>query len=111
MKVIVEVKQPTGDVRSGNAKATGKPYKMAEQEVAVFIPGSDYPVVGKRDIYVPQDKQAGTFGEPEWMKPGRYSVDVKIRADRFNRIEPVIDWRHAQPFQEAAKPQPTARAA
>lgn len=103
MQVQVEVKQATGEIRQGQSRSTGKPYKMAEQEVAVFMPGADYPVVAKRDIYVPKERD-GTFGEPEWMKPGRYSVQIVARPDRYGRLEVVFDFRNAKPLTPAAVP-------
>lgn len=95
----VEVKDAVGTVQNGISRKTGKPYAMAEQRVAMFVPGADYPVVGPRDIFVPRNPD-GSFREPEWMAPGRYEVPVKLINGDFGRVTSVIDWRSVKPLQQ-----------
>lgn len=92
MKCIVEVKQAVGDVREGISN--GKPWKMASQQCAITMPGADFPVPGKREIFIPKDRHTGIIGEPEWMKPGRYEVAVVVKPDKFGTLLPMFDWRH-----------------
>lgn len=93
MQIIIEVKQARGDVREG--VSNNKPWKMARQNVAVFVPGNDYPLAGQREIYVSKNKD-GTLGEPEFMNPGRYTCELAVKLDKWGVIIPIIEWRTAR---------------
>lgn len=100
MLLKVEVKQPVGEVKSGVSSKTGKPYTMADQEVAVFVPGEDYPVVMRADVSVPDKGELA--GKPQWYKPGLYSAKLKIGTDRFGGPDCRINFRSMQPVVAAA---------
>ena len=94
MKAIVEVKSATGEVREGISNGRG--WKMATQMVSVLMPGADFGVPGKRDIYIPKDRGTGQFGNPEWMRPGRYEVSISCKPDKFGTLQLQFDWRSAR---------------
>lgn len=101
MEVIVEVKQTQGELRTGTSPRTGKPYAMATQDVAVFVPGEDYPVVMRADVSVPD--RGDLAGQPQWYKPGRYTAKVKFAASRFGDPDIRILFRTMTPVVDAQR--------
>jgi len=72
----IEVKSSEVKVKSGNAKRTGKPYTIREQEAYLHVPGAAYP---ERCVLNLEDDQ-----EP--YAPGIYETSNELYVGDFGRL-------------------------
>jgi len=72
----IEVKNSEVKVKSGNAKRTGRPYTIREQEAYLHVPGAAYP---ERCVLNLEDDQ-----EP--YAPGIYETSNELYVGDFGRL-------------------------
>jgi len=72
----IEVKSSEVKVKSGNAKRTGRPYTIREQEAYLHVPGAAYP---ERCVLNLEDDQ-----EP--YAPGIYETSNELYVGDFGRL-------------------------
>lgn len=101
MELRVEVKAAHGEVKSGISSKTQKPYTLADQEVAVFVPGENYPTVMRAPVPVPD--RGAEAGKPQWYKPGIYRARLKIGTGRFGEPDVQILFRSMVAEEPARK--------
>jgi len=72
----IEIKSGEVKVKSGNAKRTGKPYTIREQEAYLHVPGAAYP---ERCVLNLEDGQ-------EAYPPGMFETSNELYVGDFGRL-------------------------